>query len=453
MAIDRRSILGLSAASAGSALLPSPARARPMPLGSLGLDVIHFGVNPASSDDQSHALQRAIDASAAARVPLWLPAGNYIASDLVLPSGSQLFGIRGATRLVLGFGASIFAASRADQITLQGLVLDGGGRPLPEKRGLISLRETRGARILDCVIQQSGGTGIQLEGVEGEVAHCTIIGAAQGAIFTIDARGLLLANNTILNAGNNGIQVWRSRAGDDGTQVLANRIENVAAHAGGTGQYGNGISVFRAGNVIVADNRIKNCAFSAVRGNSASNLHIRGNSTTASGEVALYSEFAFEGAVIANNVVDGAAIGVSIANIDYGGRLAVCQGNVIRNLVRSGERQEDRDHRGIGIHVEADTAVTGNVIENAEAVGIRAGWGVGLRDVSVTGNVVRVCPVGIAISVAPGAGSALVANNLIVDAAKAAILGMEWHKPVTGDLAIETESRYAQLAVSGNRVR
>jgi uncharacterized secreted repeat protein (TIGR03808 family) len=152
-------------------------------------------------------------------------------------------------------------------------------------------------------------------------------------------------------------------------------------------------------------------------------------------------------------VVDGAAIGVSIANIDYGGRLAVCQGNVIRNLVRNGERQEDRDHRGIGIHVEADTGVTGNVIENAEATGIRVGWGVGLRDVSVTGNVVRVCPVGVAISVAPGAGAALVANNLIVDAAKAAILGMEWHKPVTGDLAVETESRYAQLTVSGNRVR
>jgi uncharacterized secreted repeat protein (TIGR03808 family) len=453
MAIDRRSMLGISATGAGGALLPTPARSTPMPLGSLGLDVTHFGVNPAGFDDQSHALQRAIDASAAARVPLWLPAGTYVVSDLVLPSGSQLFGIRGATRLVLGFGASIFASSRADQITLQGLVLDGGGRPLPEKRGLISLRETRGVRVLDCVIQQSGGMGIQLEGVEGEIAHCNIIGPARGAIFTIDARGLVIGHNTILNAGDNGIQVWRSRAGDDGTQVLANRIENVSATSGGTGQYGNGISVFRAGNVIVADNRIKNCAFSAIRGNSASNLQIRGNSTSASGEVALYSEFAFEGAVVANNVVDGAAIGVSIANIDHGGRLAVCQGNVIRNLVRNGERQEDRDHRGIGIHVEADTAVTGNVVENAEAMGIRAGWGIGLRDVSITGNVVRVCPVGVAISVAPGAGSALIANNLIVDAARAAILGMEWHKPVTGDLALQTEPQYAQLAISGNRVR
>jgi len=235
--------------------------------------------------------------------------------------------------------------------------------------------------------------------------------------------------------------------------VLANRIENDKARAGGTGENGNGVNVFRAANVLVADNRIRNCAFSAVRGNSASNLQARGNAVTNVGEVAIFSEFSFEGAVIANNVVDGAAIGVSITNLyEYGGRLAVCQGNIVRNVMRSGTG-EDWEARGIGIHAEADTAVTGNVVENAEAIGIRVGFGVGLRDVSVTGNVVRVCPIGIAVSVAPGAGAAMVANNLIADAAKGAVLGMEWYKTVTGDLARGTENRYAQVTVSGNRVR
>ena len=37
--------------------------------------------------------------------------------------------------------------------------------------------------------------------------------------------------------------------------------------------------------------------------------------------------------VIANNIVDGAALGVSVTNFDEGGRLAVVQGNLIRNLV------------------------------------------------------------------------------------------------------------------------
>ena len=50
------------------------------------------------------------------------------------------------------------------------------------------------------------------------------------------------------------------------------------------------------------------------------------------GEVALYSEFAFEGAIIAQNVVDGAETGVSVANFMQGGRLAVVQGNIFRNL-------------------------------------------------------------------------------------------------------------------------
>ncbi len=36
--------------------------------------------------------------------------------------------------------------------------------------------------------------------------------------------------------------------------------------------------------------------------------------------------------MIANNTVDGAAFGVSVCNFNEGGRLAVVQGNIIRNL-------------------------------------------------------------------------------------------------------------------------
>ena len=45
-------------------------------------------------------------------------------------------------------------------------------------------------------------------------------------------------------------------------------------------------------------NRIRNAAFTAVRGNAASNLQIVGNTCSGLGEVALYAEFGFEGAVI-----------------------------------------------------------------------------------------------------------------------------------------------------------
>ena len=91
--------------------------------------------------------------------------------------------------------------------------------------------------------------------------------------------------------------------------------------------------MFRAGNVIVRGNRIRNCAFSAVRGNAASGLHVEGNSIADTREVAIYAEFGFEGALIAGNTIDGAAIGVSVTNFNEGGRLAVVQGNIIRNLM------------------------------------------------------------------------------------------------------------------------
>src|SRR4029079_16259204 len=247
--------------------------------------------------------------------------------------------------------------------------------------------------------------------------------------------------------------VWRSEKGDDGTLVIDNRIEDTSARAGGSGQNGNAINVFRAGNVIVRGNRISGAAFSAVRGNAASNLQIVGNTCTGLGEVALYAEFGFEGAMIANNVVDGAALGVAVTNFNEGGRLAVVQGNVIRNLVAFRAAGADpNDIAGVGIGVEADTAVTGNVVENAPTAGILLGWGRYLRDVSATGNVVRGSGIGIAVSVAAGAGSALIADNPISGARRGAIIGMDRYATVTGELVSEAQ-RFAHLTISGNRVR
>jgi len=171
-------------------------------------------------------------------------------------------------------------------------------------------------------------------------------------------------------------------------------------------------------------------------------------------EVALYAEFAFEGAVIANNTVDGAAIGVSACNFNEGGRIAVVQGNIIRNLIpKRPIGTAPDDDAGIGIYVEADSSVTGNVIENAPAFGIVAGWGSYLRDVAITGNVIRNAPVGIGISVAAGAGTALVNNNMISGTRRGAVVGLDHLRPVTPDLAAEGAQRVAQVVMGSNAVR
>jgi uncharacterized secreted repeat protein (TIGR03808 family) len=332
-------------------------------------------------------------------------------------------------------------------------VLDGGNVPLPEKRGLLHFAQGRFLRISDCEIINAGRNGIALEAIDGEVTGNTL-SAADAAIFSLDARGLKISGNTVRAAGNGGILVWRNDRGDDGTLVIDNRIEGIMNKAGGSGQYGNAVNVFRADNVSVRGNRVSNAAFSAVRGNAASNLQIVGNTCTGLGEVALYAEFGFEGAVIANNIVDGAAVGVSVTNFNQGGRLAIVQGNLIRNLIaRRPPGTDPNDSAGIGIGVEADTAVSGNVVENAANAGIAAGWGAYLRDVAISSNVIRRADFGITVSVAPGAGAAVIADNMISDVRSGAIVGMEWKKPVTGDLAKDGAARYAQLSIGGNRVR
>lgn len=181
--------------------------------------------------------------------------------------------------------------------------------------------------------------------------------------------------------------------------------------------------MFRAGSVLVSGNRISDCAYTAVRGNAASNIQIIGNSCERLGEVALYAEFGFQGAIIANNLVDTAASGISVTNFNEGGRLAVVQGNLIRNLVR--REQEPEDKRGEGIAVEADAVVSGNTIENAPTVGIQIGWGAYMRDVAVTGNVIRGVRVGISVTNAADAGKCLIANNLISNAKDGAIREMD----------------------------
>jgi uncharacterized secreted repeat protein (TIGR03808 family) len=450
MDLNRRHLLGGSVAGVAGAL----AAPRDAFAASLGHDVTQYGVRPGSPDDQTKTLQRAIDGAARAQVPLVLPPGVYRTGLLNLQNGTQLIGVRGATKFVFLGGPSLLLGEGSNHITLSGITLDGSGVPLPARRGLIHLLGGRAVEITDCEITSSGGSGIWIEQVSGDISSNIFTDIAATALVSFDALGLIVARNTIIGTSDNGIEILRTAIGDDGTLVADNRIENIKAGPGGSGQYGNAINAFRAGNVIVRGNRIKNCDYSAVRGNSASNIQITGNSISDVREVALYSEFAFQGAVIANNTVDGAALGVSVCNFNEGGRLALVTGNIIRNLLpkRPAGTAPD-DDGGIGIYVEADCSVTGNVIENAPAFGIVAGWGKYLRDVTISGNVIRNAFAGIGVSVAPDAGTALINNNMIAETPRGAVVGLDHAHVVTADLAGDSAQRYAQVVVGSNAIR
>ena len=456
MRFDRRRLFAALAGVASTTAAAAPVLAREgapreaAPRASI--DAASLGLHPHPTEDQSSALQRAIDHAAAARAMLQFGPGTYRAGGLRLPAYAAIAGVAGSTRFALTGVQNLMTATASDHVSLSGLTFDGGNLPLPDQHGLVHVTEARALRIAHCEVVNASGIGIKLDGAEGEIAGNTIR-STDTAIFCLDAHGVTISGNTVRGAANNGILVWRSTPGHDGTLIADNRIEEIANKSGGSGQYGNAINVFRADDVIVRGNRIRSAAFSAVRGNAASNLQITGNTCTGLGEVALYAEFGFQGAVIANNIVDGAALGVSVTNFNEGGRLAVVQGNLIRNLApRRPAGTDPNDGAGVGIGIEADTLVSGNVIENAPHAGITAGWGKYLRDVAITGNMVRNTGYGITVSVAPGAGTGLIANNLISGARLGPIVAMEWNKPVA-ELTHEGATRYAQLSVNSNRVR
>src|SRR3984893_2059545 len=164
MDVNRRHLIGASAAGVAGALAMSPEAARAAPLTStLGRDATQYGVRPGSPDDQTKLLQRAIDEAARAQVPLALPPGAYRTGMLRLQNGTQLVGARGATRLVFNGGASMFLGEGAGSIGLANITLDGGGIPLPTRRGLLHCLGGRDIRITDCEITGSGGHGIWVQ--------------------------------------------------------------------------------------------------------------------------------------------------------------------------------------------------------------------------------------------------------------------------------------------------
>jgi uncharacterized secreted repeat protein (TIGR03808 family) len=427
MTLDRRNMLsagiaaGLAAGASTAGARSAEARTRSTATGGASLV-------PGSAADQTAALQAALDDATGRGAPLELPAGRYRIGALELRASARVIGAAGATTLEFTGGGAFITADQADGILLEGLVLDGAYQALDD--GLVWIRYSRGVRLRHLTLTRSVANGISLAACAGSVSDCTVTSVMQTGIRSVDAAGLEIAHNDIADCGNNGIQVWRSEAGEDGSIVSANRIVRVRADSGGSGQNGNGVNVFRAGSVLVSGNRITDCAFSAVRGNAASDIQIIGNSCRRLGEVAIYAEFGFEGALIANNLVDTAATGITVTNFNDGGRLAVVQGNLVRNLFR--REHEPVDKRGHGITVEADTALTGNVVERAPTAGIVIGWQHWMREVVATSNLVRASRVGILVSNDPGAGACLLSNNMVSGATDGAIRAMDGDGNPTG---------------------
>lgn len=153
--------------------------------------------------------------------------------------------------------------------------------------------------------------------------------------------------------------------------------------------------------------------------------------------------------MIANNVVDKAAVGISVTNFNESGKLAVVKGNLIHNIFF----RKDTNSRGIGIAVQADSVVSGNVIEISPGYGIMVGCGGELRHVSITDNFIRDAYIGIGVSTGSSPRTALITRNTISGAKDGAIRAMNGSTPVGSDLAMASAAAYANLAIYSNAAR
>jgi uncharacterized secreted repeat protein (TIGR03808 family) len=447
--------LGLGAAGAAATAPAALAQTGRLPVVDVDLrgsiDASAHGVRPGADDRKSKAFARLLREAAEKNMPVFLPPGDYTVSNVTLPDNTRLTGVAGATRILYGGDGHLFAADGAKRIELSNLVIDGANRWLDDTvQGLVAMSGIAEVVIENCEIKGAGKTALFLERCGGLVTRNRISGAAEHALYAVESRDLSVCANHVFDCGDGGILVHRWQKGRDGTIVTGNRIARIGARSGGTGQYGNGINIFRADDVMISGNHISDCAFSAIRSNAGSNVQISGNTCLGSGETAIYSEFGFEGAVVNGNLIDGAANGILIVNFNEGGRLASVTGNVVRNLRLEGPYVHDGAGFGFGIAVEADTVVSGNTVENAPKWGLVLGWGPYMRGLVATGKLVRRSPVGCAVSVVEDAGSALVSGNIFEETPEAAIAGYRWNERATGDLAQEG-STYAHLTIERNR--
>lgn len=411
----------------GAVLLPLRAVARPV--------------------DATRTLQQIINAAARAGRVVKIPAGVSYVSQLSLPKRTHLVGSDKTSRLVGLTRGPMLSAENAETVTVENIAFDGNSQMPGGERGLLEFRNVGELRFADCTIQNAAGYGLKLQGCGGHIETTTFRNIGESALFSLDGAGLSVIGNHVEDCGNNGMQIWRSEAGSDGTRLHGNHIARIHAKRGGNGPYGNGINVFRAADVICESNVISGCGFSAIRYNASSNGLISANQCSDLGEVALYVEFGSLGAIVERNHVDGASSGISITNIDKRGRIATCNGNVLGNLSRP--TPQGHEAFGIGIQVETDTVANGNKIDHA-LIGMRIGFGSALRNVIATSNVITDCDTGIDVTVVPKTGPASIQRNQIVRA-KRPIVGMEWDKIVVQNLS-DAANRYPQLAIAENRI-
>ena len=250
--ISRRHILrslGLAAS------LSAPVFSRAFAQAAGAINASDLGVVPNAGLRISDLLDQAAAFAASQELPLYLPPGTYLVDSLRLADGASLIGAGPATQL-LGTGRGpLVNTGGYEGLSLQHLTVRAAGLE-SDDMPLVRISQTEQTLIRDCHFTGGQGTALHLEGCGGHVSMCQIEDAGT-AMMVNDSAGLSITNNLVRNCANNGILIWRSIKGNDGTLVSGNRISGIGARDGGTGQNGNAINIFRANQVRIHNNTMR----------------------------------------------------------------------------------------------------------------------------------------------------------------------------------------------------
>lgn len=435
MTLRRRTVL---AALAAAAVTPAAAQA---------LDGAELGLL-ADGSDQSGALQDALLRAASEGRPLYLRAGTYTATNLLFPSDIVVEGVPGATVLAALGEEPVARISGNTDVTLRGLSFSAGtAGPTGANSGLLEIEASDGIRLDQCSFSGGGSNGLTVRDAAVRIENCRFSGHQSAAILSTDGRGIIASGNIIRDCGNGGIVIQATEPGRrDGSILTGNSISRIDWQNGGSGQNGNGIRVFRAAEVLVADNHVADCAFSAIRIEGSRDCQASGNLCINCGDVAIICKGGFSGALIADNIIDNAATGIAFLSAEARGQLAVCSSNLVRNISETSAVNPETG--GTGILAEAETIVSGNTISTVVGLGIRAGP---RGPVSVTGNTIASVNSGIGVVLDDTGGVVSITGNQITQVARGAIVGLRGEEVVEPDLA-RNVARYPQLSLGTNQV-
>lgn len=402
-------------------------------------------------------VQAAFDEARLNGRPLFIRPGVYPTGHITVTPGNgggaplSVSAVPGTAALKLTGGDNLMSIIGVASCRIEGVIFDGANAGFSNPRPFSALLEISGADPLaaNCVFKNSVRTGIYVRDggtpriIDNHFDHCSY------AVWSLDSTSII-KDNAIENCANNAIMVWRSTVAKDGSMVVGNSINGVDS-GGGNGQNGNGVNVYRAASVTVSGNRIFNCAYSAVRCNGGGGAIVSGNNIFNCREVAIFLEapqagLNFTGGVVMGNIIDTAGDGVVVTNSglyeDGTARRVAVTGNVISNVAPRVSKGASYGG-GWGIAVEGACVVSGNIIESAATLGIRAGTNDAAEDLNITGNTVLNSPMGIGWSNNAKAGQVLITSNQIRNAPGGGVA------PVDYDGA--TSRRVAGSAEYGNQ--